>query len=104
MSSLVPQLENTDKINLVFDKSLTKKRIVSFNEYLKNKISFLSLKENNDISINQFSYCHRSSTSEPCLQAADAIAGAYFQKYKKSNDVYVKIIEEKISSFRYLWK
>ena len=35
---------------------------------------------------------------------ADAVAGAYFQKYEKQNDEYVKIIEHKVGFFKYLWK
>jgi hypothetical protein len=45
-----------------------------------------------------------ASEKEFCLQAADALAGAYFQKYEKQNDEYVKIIEHKVGFFKYLWK
>jgi hypothetical protein len=47
---------------------------------------------------------HVASEREPILQAADAVAGAYFQKYEHQNDEYVRIIEEKVGSFKYLWR
>jgi hypothetical protein len=102
VSSLLPSLANHQKIKLVLDKSLSKKNILSFNEYVKNKASYLSYVHKTDFDSNLISVDHRYSQDEPCLQATDAIAGAYFQAYEKSDDSYVKLINEKISYFM-LW-
>lgn len=103
MSALVPRLEAGERIHIVFDKSLTKRRILSFNEYLKNKVSYLSYREGNEIQLERISCDHVDSEREPCLQAADAVAGAYFQKHEKGDDQYTEIIKNQIRSFRYLW-
>jgi hypothetical protein len=42
------------------------------------------------------------SQDEPCLQAVDAIAGAYFQSYERNNSYYMDIVKDKISNFM-LW-
>jgi hypothetical protein len=47
---------------------------------------------------------HLSSEREACLQAADAVAGAFFQKYEHNNVEYVKIIEHRVGAFKYLWR
>jgi hypothetical protein len=53
---------------------------------------------------NSISSVHVAAEVEPCLQMADAVAGAYFQKYEHKNDDYVSLIENKIAAFKYLWK
>jgi hypothetical protein len=47
---------------------------------------------------------HVASETELCLQAVDAVAGAYFQKYEHINDEYVRIIEDKVAAFKFLWR
>ncbi len=103
MSALVPRLNNGEKIRIVFDKSLPKKRIVSFNEYLQNKVSYLSYTEGYEVELDQIVSNHANSEYEPCLQAADAVAGAYFQQYENEDEQYIEIIKNKVRSFRYLW-
>lgn len=103
MSALVPRLSNGEKIRIVFDKSLPRRRIFSFDEYLKNKVSYLSYTEGYQINLNHIKSEHANSELEPCLQAADAIAGAYFQKYENGDAQYVDIFKDKVRSFRYLW-
>ena len=103
MSALVPRLDAKDKIHVVFDKSLPRKRIISFNDYLKNKVSYLSWTEGYEVQLSQIITNHANSEFEPCLQAADAVAGAYFQRYENENPQYVELIKDKVRSFRYLW-
>jgi hypothetical protein len=103
MSALVPRLNNGEQIRIVFDKSLPKNRIISFNEYLQNKVSYLSYTEGYEVALNQIVSNHANSEFEPCLQAADAVAGAYFQQYENKNEEYVEMIKDKVRSFRYLW-
>jgi len=104
MSALVPRIESEQKINIVFDKSLPKKRITEFNEYLLEKASFLSYRDGNELRLDRIFSQHLDSEIEPCLQAADAVAGAYFQKYENEDGQYVEMLTEKISYFKYLWR
>jgi hypothetical protein len=104
ISALLPRLLAKQKITIIFDKSLSKKRIQDFNKYLLAKASYLSYRVGNVIPLDRIYSQHVDSKNDPCLQAADAIAGAYFQKYENGDSQYVEIIEDKISSFIYLWR
>lgn len=105
MLSLLPSIEAGNKVHMIFDKSLPKWRIKEFNDYVENKASYLLFAEKKaSFSRDSISSEHVSSETEPCLQAADAIAGAYFQKYEHGNDAYVRLIEDKVGAFKYLWK
>lgn len=105
MLSLLPNIAAGQKVHMVFDKSLPNWRIKEFNDYVENKASYLLFSEKKtSFSSDGISSEHLSSETEPCLQAADAVAGAYFQKYEHNNDEYVKIIEDKVGAFKYLWR
>ncbi len=104
MLTLIPNILAGNKIHMIFDKSLPAWRIKEFNAYVENKTSYLLSEKGTTFSPDGISSKHVSSEIEPCLQGADAIAGAYFQKYEHQNDEYVKIIENKVSSFKYLWR
>ena len=104
MLSLIPQITAGNKIEITFDKSLPMWRISQFNSYVANKASYLLYETGNSLPPNCILLNHIASEKEFCLQAADAIAGAYFQEYEKQNDEYVKIIEHKVGFFKYLWK
>jgi len=105
MLSLLPYIEGGNKVSMVFDKSLPNWRIKEFNDYVENKASYLLFTEKKaQFSRDDLSSEHVSSETEPCLQAVDAVAGAYFQKHEHGNDEYVKVIENKVGSFRYLWR
>jgi len=104
MLSLLTDIASGNKLNMVFDRSLPAWRIKEFNAYIKNKASYLLFEKGAALSPNSISSEHVASEAEPCLQMADAIAGAYFQKYENKNDEYVQIIENKIGAFKYLWR
>lgn len=104
MLSLLPSIVAGNKIHMVFDKSLPTWRIKEFNAYVENKASYLLFEKGTAFSPDSISSEHVASEREPILQAADAVAGAYFQKYEHQNDEYVRIIEEKVGSFKYLWR
>ena len=104
MSALVPRINSEEQINIVFDKSLPKRRIEEFNRYLIEKASYLSYKDGNDLRLDRIYSQHIDSEIEPCLQAADAVAGAYFQKYERGNNHYAEALRDRISYFKYLWR
>jgi len=104
VSALLPFLEIKPHMQIVFDKSLSKKRIESFNHYIKEKASYLFFEKGNKFPYDCILANHVDSKTEPCLQASDSVAGAYFQMCEHNDSSYVDIIKNKISSFRYLWR
>ncbi len=104
MLSLLQYIAAGNKVKMVFDRSLPAWRIKEFNGYVQNKASYLLYEQGSAFSQNSISSVHVASEVEPCLQMADAVAGAYFQKYEHKNDDYVSLIENKIAAFKYLWK
>lgn len=86
------------------DKSLCKSRIDSFNEYVRNKTSFISYTNGANLPPDCVTLDHLDSKSEPCLQAVDSIAGAYFQSYENSNPIYETIIKNNVNYFNKLWR
>ena len=104
MESLLPYLTVYKKLTMVFDRSLPAWRIGEFNSYLENKASYLLSKKGTKLFSDCISSLHIVSELEPCLQAVDSVAGAYFQKFERQNDEYARLIENKVSSFKYLWR
>lgn len=104
MSALFPLLVVNKKMHLVMDKSLCKSRIDSFNEYVRNKTSFISYTNGANLPPDCVTLDHLDSKSEPCLQAVDSIAGAYFQSYENSNPIYETIIKNNVNYFNKLWR
>lgn len=84
----VAGLDNVTKIELVVDKSLSKKDRGNYNEYVKYNIE--SKFNNLQININ-----HLDSKELKGLQAADFVAGALLQKYERHNDSYFNLIKKK---------
>jgi hypothetical protein len=68
-------------VKLTIDKFLSQKKIEEYNGYLErklnNKIPFLKIK-------------HESSINDPCLQVADFIVGAFFQKYEHKKELHLQ--------------
>lgn len=108
MRNILPTLSATSKLILTIDKSLPRSSIEAFNTYAKNKASWLTTQApwtNQSLTIiRQISVQHENSQKEPCLQAADFLAGACFHKYEHNNNAYYKIIENKVKYFNYLWR
>lgn len=103
ISALLPALENGQKIRIFLDKSLPKDEIEEFNTYVKEKADYLFYEKRCNILTNRIECQHVDSKLEPCIQAADAVAGAYFHEYEQKNSDYADIIND-VASFIYLWK
>lgn len=103
VSALLHNLENGRTMNLIFDKSLPKTRIEDFNQYVTQKASYLSYIRGNSLNHNSITSKHIDSKVEPCLQAVDSIAGAFFHKYEYNFSDYVEIIKD-TSSVNLLWR
>ena len=104
MSSLASEINGNNKLNIVFDKSLPKWRIKEFNLYVTNKASWLLSLKGEPLPENCITLDHVASHNDPCLQAADTIAGAFFQKYERKNNSYSDLIDDKVGFQKYLWK
>lgn len=102
--SLLSHIVANRKVHLVFDKGLPTWEINEFNTYVKNKVRYLLNEQGTELVPDFISSEHLSSELEPCIQSADAIAGAYFQKYENGNDEFIRVIEEKVGAFKYLWR
>jgi hypothetical protein len=102
--SLLPQMVTNKKFDITFDRSLPSWRIKEFNEYVNSKASFLLSEKGSSFEQGDISLRHDNSELNPCVQAADAVANAYFQKYEKKNSAYADIIADKVGYFNYLWK
>lgn len=104
--NLLISLEPADDINIYVDKSLSVVNRNAFDSYARDKASYVWNVELNrfpPLRSGQVSLSHEDSFNDPCLQLADFIAGATFQKYERANDEYYRVIESRITSFNYFW-
>ena len=87
----IPLTENG--IILTIDKQLNNNRIKEYNITIKGSL------------IHYFSCMdiyHKNSLNDTCLQVADFIVGAFFQKHEYKKEWYYEIIQEKIINDDYL--
>ncbi|MDE1830184.1 MAG: DUF3800 domain-containing protein [Thaumarchaeota archaeon] len=82
-------------ITYTIDESLTKKAQQNFNRYCQDKISYLS-KDRPFVANIITKIQHLNSQYDPCLQIADYIASATFQKFERNNPQYLDVIKDKI--------
>lgn len=82
-----------DQFNVIVDKSLNGIQKDLFNHYVVYKI----MERNTPIldDIVPPTVLHIDSGREPCIQAADFIAGAIHRKYRREDDSCYRIIQEK---------
>jgi chorismate mutase len=107
MKNILPKLMPNDKLHIIVDRSLSRIAADAFNTYAIDKASWLMTvqwRQTEHIKLSNIEVHHENSQKEPCLQAADFLAGACYHKYENNSDCYYKIIENKIEHFTYLWK
>jgi hypothetical protein len=92
---------NPKKIVFVVDKSLSRRARQAFNDYFRGKLTWKAFIEKNQMP-PEHEVKHMDSRNEPCLQAADYVAGAAFSKFEHGDPRYYRIIENKII-FRNSW-
>jgi hypothetical protein len=106
MKNVLPRLNPTDRLDIVVDKSLPASSIDAFNDYAKSKASWLlnvRWGKSDGITISNIRIRHENSQKEPCLQAADYLAGACFRRYEFGDASYYEMIKRKVRYFDYLW-
>jgi len=99
-------MEPHERINIYVDRSLSKTNREGFNQYVKDKASWVwqvELEKRPPLSPGQIKISHVNSHNDPCIQLADYISGATFQKYERNNPTFYNLIEQRIISFTYLW-
>jgi len=81
-------------VNIVVDKSLNRIQQDAFDDYMITKM----FERNNDEDLikTPITIDHINSQDDPCIQAADFIAGALHYYYRTGNDEFFCIFEERI--------
>lgn len=106
MRNVLLWLEPLEKLTLCIDRSLSRSNREAFDFYVRDKATWIwnvELGRTPSLMRNQVIVSHESSQVECCLQLADYIAGATFQKYERGQDDYYKIFEANVRAFNYLW-
>jgi hypothetical protein len=106
MRNILLWLDPVEELILCIDRSLSKSNLEAFDFYVRDKSSWIwdiELGRTPSLYRNQISITHEDSRRECCLQLADYVAGATFQKYERGIDEYYKIFEDNVKSFNYLW-
>ena len=104
--SLLSLIENSDKLIINVDKSLSKSNREAFNDYIRNKASWVwhqELGHSRNLLHDQIVCNHVDSEKEPLIQLADYISGATFQKYERNNPTYYELISDKLDFIIKSW-
>jgi len=88
------QTHGTDPITIRIDKSLTKEAREAFDRYLQNK----NLRVSSDLGNHprRIKVNHKNSCDDPCIQAADYIAGATFRRFERDDPFYYDTFRDRI--------
>ncbi len=108
MEMVLPLLGEGERLRVVVDRSIPQKKLqYEFNSYVELKGYYYSRKADRQLPLyrHMIDTEHVDSQREPCLQIADCLAGAEFQRFERRNYDFHNIIESKIKSelFRFLW-
>lgn len=103
MNGLIPKLAFQERLNVIIDRRIEKRRREEFDRYVKLKAYQVSRRINgrNIVYSDRIFVDHRDSKFDPCLQAADFLAGAEFQRFERRNYAYHNIIRNKMNEFIY---
>ncbi len=94
ISQILVHCQSSGTVHICIDKSLYGIQRDYFDDYLTYKMLDGNL--NDSISRERILIDHRDSRKEPCIQAADFVAGAIHYRYRENDDVFHQIIEERM--------
>jgi len=94
MSHIIQRYPMDKSVDITVDKSLNGIQREAFDQYLVYKT--FEKNHANDIASIPIQIDHVDSRREPCIQAADFIAGAMHYYYRTNDDTFSSIIEKKI--------
>ena len=108
MEMALPFLGEGERLRFVVDRSIPQRKLqYEFNSYVELKGYYYSRKADRQLPLyrDMIATEHADSQRQSCLQAADCLAGAEFQRFERRNYDYHNIIKSKIRNelFRFLW-
>jgi len=106
MKNMLSRLKPGEKLTVCVDRSLSESNREAFNDYALRKAKWVwdrELGRTPPLHDSQIEVIHETSEKEPCLQLADYVAGAAFQKVERGKEEYYKLIKNKVKPFDYLW-
>lgn len=95
VQAILSSYENATHVNLHLDVSMSKNSRQEFSNYFSNKMQW----SRSDRKINQSisnSVSHDYSHQEPCIQAADYLAGSLYQLFEHNDSRYFDMIKHKV--------
>ena len=95
ISPIVHRYYDGGRVEITVDKSLNGIQREAFDQYLVYKT--FEKNQANDLAAIPVGIEHADSKNEPCIQAADFIAGALHYFYRTDDDMYSGILNAKIS-------
>jgi hypothetical protein len=107
MRDLLDVYDNASPINIYVDRSKNKRKIRDFNIYAQGKASYIwgaILRRPVAFNLEKLRIEHPTSTENRCIQAADFVSGAAFQKYERGDSTFLDIISGRISRETLLWR
>ncbi|ATZ61658.2 MAG: DUF3800 domain-containing protein [Methanosarcinales archaeon Met12] len=95
LSKIVTEYRLKGTVNVFVDKSLYGLQRESFDQYLTWRA--LMSDHTRELDIKPPKIVHADSQQDPCIQAADFVAGAIHCKYRDKKDVYYQKIKSRVS-------
>ncbi len=95
LSKIVTEYRLKGTVNVFVDKSLYGLQRDSFDQYLTWRA--LMSDHTGELDIKPPKIVHADSKQDPCIQAADFVAGAIHCKYRDKKDVYYQKIKSRVS-------
>jgi len=95
ISHIVQRFHDGGRVEITVDKSLNGIQREVFDQYLVYKT--FEKNQGNDLAEISIEIEHADSKNEPCIQAADFIAGALHYYYRTDDDMFSGIINNKIT-------
>lgn len=95
ISHIARRFNDGGPVQITVDKSLNGIQREAFDQYLVYKT--FEKNQANDFAAIPIEIVHADSKNEPCIQAADFIAGALHYYYRTDDDTFSGIIDEKVA-------
>ena len=95
ISHIVQRFYDGGRVEITVDKSLNGIQREAFDQYLVYKT--FEKNAGNDLTEIPVEIEHADSKNEPCIQAADFIAGALHYYYRTGDDTFSGIIDQKVA-------
>lgn len=108
MEMVLPYVEEGERLQVTVDRSFPQGRLrYEFDSYVELKGFYYSRASARQVPLyrHMIETRHVDSQREPCLQIADCLAGAEFQRFERRVYDYHNVIETSIKSelYRFLW-